>query len=206
MSICRLTIKEIASTDGTKFGPVIQTLYVECKGVATSTSSTLSIDYISSNGELDYYHQDDRSASGTLKLDLDQIEENLTYPIFKEVEGLIQPPDFQVTALSDNVISMLAANRTQEGLEFQWQNTNPTEFALKIHIGNPPVIGSDGIIYGFYEIMDLASTPLTPAGGSVDWVTKAAVPAEVTDCYILLSVESRNMRLYVNYAVELSDI
>lgn len=193
-------------TGGTKLEQKIQLLYVECKGVQHTPGSTLSIDYISFNGELDYYHQEDRSASGTLKLDLDQVETNLTYPVFEALDGLIQQPDFEVIALSDNVISLLAAQRTEEGLEFQWQNTNPTEFALKIHIGNPPVIGSDGIIYGYYEIMDLASTPLTPAGGSVNWVTRAAVPPEVEDCYILLSVESRNMRLYVNYAVELSDI
>lgn len=193
-------------TGGTKLEQKIQLLYIECKGVEHSPGSTVSIDYISYNGELDYYHQDDRSAGGTLKLDLDQVEANLTYPIFEAVDGLIQPPDLQVIALSDNVISLLAAQRTAEGVEFQWQNTNPTEFALKIHIGNPPVIGSDGIIYGYYEIMDLASTPLTPAGGSVNWITKAAVPSEVENCYILLSVESKNMRLYVNYAVELSDI
>jgi hypothetical protein len=94
--------------------------------------------------------------------------------------------------------------RTDKGLEFKWQNENPTEFALKTHIGNPPVIGEDGIIYGIFEIMDLASVPLTPAGGKVDWTTEVAVPQEVKGCYILLSVESKQMRLYVNYALDIT--
>lgn len=192
-------------TAGTLYEPVTQLTYVECAGVEDAAGAELRFDYVSYNGELDYYHQEEGESKGTIKLNLDEVESGLTYPVYEPVEDLIQKPDVRITALSNTVISLLNVTRTANGFEFQWQNENPTEFALKIHIGNPPVIGSDGIIYGYYEIMDLASTPLTPAGGKIDWVTTTAVPPDVTGCYILLSVESKNMRLYVNYAVDITD-
>ena len=60
--------------------------------------------------------------------------------------------------------------RTDDGLEFAWETSNPGEYPSFVHIGNPPVIGSDGIIYGYYESPDLATVPMTPAGreGRVD--------------------------------------
>lgn len=189
---------------GTKVKPEVQLLYVECAGVQAAAGAELAIDYVSYSGELNYYHQEEGEAKGTLKLNLDEIAADLTYPVFEPVEGLIRQPDLSILALSDNVINLLDVQRTSDGFEFKWQNTNPTEFALKIHIGNPPVIGSDGIIYGWYQIMDLATTPITPSGGTTQWSTMAAVPAQVTDCYILLSVESKNMRLYVNYAIDIT--
>lgn len=191
-------------TGGTKSEPKTQLIYVECPGAQAAEGAKLTINYISYSGELDYYHQEEGSATGTIELELDKVETDLTYPIFEPVEGLIQPPDVSITGLSDNVLTLLEAQRAENGFEFKWQNYNPTEFALKLHIGNPPVIGSDGIIYGYYEIMDLASTPLTPAGGNVEWATQAAVPPDVTNAFILLSVESKNMRLYVNYALDIT--
>lgn len=194
-------------TGGTKSKPETQLLYVECAGVAVDAASKLSIDYVAYSGDLDYYHQDEGSTTGIIKLDLLKVEEDLTYPVFdeKEVKELIQPSDTAIPALSDNVIKLVNLQRNEEGFEFTWENSNPTEFPLKIHIGNPPVIGSDGIIYGYYQIMDLATTPLTPSGGRVEWSTKTAVPPDVSNCFILMSVESKNMRLYVNTLLDIRD-
>jgi hypothetical protein len=189
---------------GLKNDPKIQLIYVECKGVQAEPGAKLLIDYLAYTGEMDYYHQEDGQSSGTLEVELDKVSADLTYPVFEEIEGLIVQPDIKIAALSDNIITLVDVQRSADGFEFKWQNYNPTDFALKIHIGNPPVIGSDGIIYNLYEIMDLASTPLTPAKGSVEWTTKAAVPPEVSGCYILLSVEAKNMRHYVNYAIDIS--
>lgn len=192
-------------TSGTQTEPKIQQLYVECKGITASPGAKITIDYIAYSGELDYYHQEEGMSTGKLDVELDKVETDLTYPVFETVDGLVEKQDTTINALSDNVISLLNVKRTDQGFEFTWQNYNPTEFALKIHIGNPPVIGSDGIIYNRYEIMDLATTPLTPAKGKVEWVTKAVVPSNVTGCYILLSVESKNMRLYVNHLIDITD-
>lgn len=189
---------------GSKAEPKIQMIYLDCKGVEAAPGAKLSIDYVSYSGPLDYYHQENGEVDGTIVVNLDEIASDLKYPIYEPVEGVVQKPDVRITAISDNIISLLGVQRTDKGLEFKWQNENPTEFALKTHIGNPPVIGEDGIIYGIFEIMDLASVPLTPAGGKVNWTTEVAVPPEVKGFYILLSVESKQMRLYVNYALDIT--
>jgi hypothetical protein len=74
-----------------------------------------------------------------------------------------------------------------------------------VHIGNPPVIGEDGIIYGFYKTPDIISVPITPAGGTAEWTTQVAVPPDVQGFYILLSVETGKARLFANYAIDITD-
>ncbi|MBN2146175.1 MAG: hypothetical protein JW726_02260 [Anaerolineales bacterium] len=192
-------------TGGTKAEPMIQLLYVECQGAEAAEGEKLTIDYVYYTGELDYYHQDANQASGTLELDLDEIATDLTYPIYEPVEGLIRNPDVEIPAISDNVVTLLDVQRTETGFQFTWQNYNPTNFALKTHIGTPPVIGEDGIIYGVFQIMDLVSVPITSAGGTAEWTTETAVPQDVNGFYILLSVESKQMRLYVNHVIDISD-
>lgn len=189
---------------GARSDPQLQLLYVECKGAQAAAGATLSLDYEYFNGELDYYHQDDRRGEGKMEIALDEIANDLTYPIYKPVEGLIQPADVKIKAISDNIVTLQKVERTDGVMQFTWQNANPTDFALKTHIGNPPVIGSDGIIYGVFQIMDLASVPITPAKGTAEWTTQAPVPPGVDHPYILLSVESKNMRLYISYAVDIS--
>jgi hypothetical protein len=67
------------------------------------------------------------------------------------------------------------------------------------------VIGADGIFYGLYESPDIASVPITPAGDKAEWTTNVAVPQDVKGFYIMLSVESKKQRLFVNYAVDVTD-
>jgi hypothetical protein len=102
------------------------------------------------------------------------------------------------------VVTLLEAQRTESGFQFTWQNFNPTKFALKTHIGTPPVIGADGIIYGVYETLDIAPVPITPAGENMHWTTDVTVPQEVTGFYILVSVESKKPRTYLNYVIDIS--
>lgn len=101
-------------------------------------------------------------------------------------------------------LKLTGAERTNSGLEFSWQTSNPGEYPASVHIGNPPAIGSDGILYGYYESPDLASVPVTPAKGQKDWTTKVALPTDVTGLYMLLSVESKKQRLFVNYLLDLT--
>jgi hypothetical protein len=129
---------------------------------------------------------------------------DLAYPVASAADGLIQNVGQGITGLSDNVVTLLDAQRTDAGFQFTWQNFNPTKFPLKTHIGTPPVIGSDGIIYGVYETLDIASIPITPPNEKVEWTTEVAVPAEVKGFYILLSVESNKPRTYINYALDIT--
>lgn len=186
--------------------PEIQLIYVECKGVEEITpGSKLSMDISYVTGELNYFEQEAGKVNQKLEIDLSEVAEDLTYPIAEQIEGLIKEPDAQIEAINNNILTLTDVQRTDTGLQFTWQNSNPSEYPLKVHIGIPPVIGEDGIIYGIFKIMDLESPPVTPAGGNVDWTTDIAVPQDVKGFYILLSVESKKQRLYVSYALDITD-
>jgi hypothetical protein len=118
---------------------------------------------------------------------------------------LIQQADTEIVAINDVVLLLTAVERTDTGLLFTWQTSNPGGYPSYVHIGNPPVIGADGIIYGYYETPDIVSVPITPAGDKAEWTTEVAVPQDAAGLYILLSVESGKQRLFANYAVDISD-
>ncbi|MGB5844313.1 MAG: hypothetical protein WBG94_07710 [Anaerolineales bacterium] len=182
-----------------------QLLYVECKGAEADAGSKLSIDYVSFSGELDDYDPEANRTQGNIELNLDEIATDLTFPVSDAVDGIIQDSGVSITALSDNVITLQDVQRTENGFQFTWQNFNPTKFALKTHIGTPPVIGSDGIIYGPYETLDMVSVPLTPANENMQWTTEVAVPEDITGFYILLSAESKKPRTYLQYAIDITE-
>jgi hypothetical protein len=182
-----------------------QLLYVECKGATASAGSTLAIDYVSYTGILDDYAPDANSAEGTLELNLDEVVTDLMYPIASPMDGLVKEAGTSITGLSDNVVTLLDAQRTETGIQFRWQNFNPTKFPLKTHIGIPPVIGADGIIYGPYETIDMAPIDITPPNQNMEWTTDVAAPADIKGFYVLLSVESKKPRTYINYVLDISD-
>jgi hypothetical protein len=182
-----------------------QPLYVECKGAVSVAGSTLSIDYESFGGILDDYDPEANKTEGTLKLNLEEIVTDLTYPVATPIDGLIQDAGTNITGLSENIVTLLDTQRSDAGLQFTWQNFNPSKFPLKTHIGIPPVIGEDGIIYGVYETIDMAPVPITPAKENQEWTTEVAVPQDVKGLYILLSVESNKPRTYKNYVLDITD-
>ena len=182
-----------------------QLIYVECKGAVAAPGSKLSIEYVSFNGILDDYDPEANKTEGVLELNLDEVVKDLKYPIATPVDGLIQDKGISITGLSENVVTLLDVQRTDAGFQFKWQNFNPSKFPLKTHIGTPPVIGTDGIIYGFYESLDIADIPLTSPTANAEWTTEVAVPKDVKGFYILLSVESKKPRTYLNYAIDISD-
>jgi hypothetical protein len=182
-----------------------QLLYVECKGAAVVAGSKLSIEYVSFNGILDDYNPEANKVEGNLELNLDEVAKDLKYPIASTVDGLLRKSGESITGLSENVVTLRDVKRTDTGLQFTWENFNPSKFPLKTHIGIPPVIGADGIIYGVYETIDMAPVPVTPAKEKMEWITEVAVPQDVKGFYILLSLESKKPRTYINYALDISD-
>lgn len=194
-------------TSDEKGAPETQLIHVTCAGAVAAPGAELSIDYIHFDGDLDYYVEveEENKIEGTLVLNLDEVVTELPYPMGTPVDGLIQDASTEIVALSENVISLLEIQHSGPGFQFTWQNHNPSKFPLKTHIGIPPVVGDDGIIYGVYETLDIPEVPLTPAGESIEWNTEVAVPEEVSGLYILLSVESKKPRTYVNYALDITD-
>ena len=191
-------------TGGTKFEPEVVTLGVECDVSEIAPGSMLSIDYTYAVGEFNYYDPDATKTDATMSVPLDTLVPDLAYPVGTPVDGLLQPAEFEVVAINDVTLALTGVGRTGDELNLDWETTNPDEYPSYVHIGNPPVIGSDGIIYGYYESPDIATVPLTPAGGTAEWTTTTAVPADVEGLVILLSVESKKQRLFVNYAVDIS--
>jgi hypothetical protein len=189
---------------GTKAAQKTQLVYVECKGAEASAESTLAIDYSYVTGEYNYYEQEANKVDATLEVKLDEVATDLTYPVAEAIEGLVQKPGAEITAINDVILVLTGVERTDTGLRFTWQTNNPGEYPSYVHVGNPPVIGADGVIYGFYQTPDIVSAPITPAGGKAEWTTETAVPQDVKNLYILLSVESKKQRLFVNYAVDIT--
>lgn len=192
-------------TGGKKSELKTQLIYVECKGAVAAPGSKLSIEYVSFGGDLDDYDPELNKTDGVLELNLDEVVADLKYPIASPVDGLIQDKGISITALSDNVINLLDIQRTDAGFQFNWQNFNPTKFPLKTHIGTPPVIGSDGVIYGLYESLDIVPIPLTLAKENMEWTTEVTVPKDIKGFYIMLGVESKKPRTYVFYVLDISD-
>jgi hypothetical protein len=189
---------------GTKAKPETQPIYVECKGAGAAPGSRLSIDYSYVTGEYNYYYPETNKVDSTLEINLDQVAADLKYPVAEPVEGLIQKPGAEITAINNVLLTLTGVERNEDGLQFKWQTSNPGEYPSYVHIGNPPVIGEDGILYGLYESPDIASVPITSAGDTAEWTTEVAVPEEVKNFFIMLSVESKKQRLFVNYAIDVN--
>lgn len=189
---------------GKKMEQKVQMLYVECAGAEAAAGSKLSIDYTFVVGEYNYYEQDKNKADGTLTVDLDKVDSGLTFPVAESLEGLIQPEDTKIEALNKVVLTLTKIERSADSLTFSWMTENPGEYPTYVHIGNTPVIGNDGIIYGFYETPDIVSAPITPSGGDTEWTTVVTVPSGVSGLYILLSVETGKQRLFANYALDVT--
>ncbi len=192
-------------TGGTKSEPKIQLLYVECQAAQANPGDKLSIGYSYVTGQYNYYEQDKNKIDEIMEINLDQIAQGLVYPVAESVEGLIQNPDSEIIALNKVTLTLKDVQRSADGLEFTWETANPGEYPTYVHIGNPPVIGDDGILYGFYETPDIVSIPITPAGDKAEWTTSVSAPQDVKGFYIMLSVESGKARLFANYAVNISD-
>jgi len=192
-------------TGGTKLKPETQLLYVECKGVTAAAGAKLAIDYSYVTGDFNYYVAANPT-NATLNLSLDEIVADLKYPFAEApAAGLIEKPATEIEAINKCTLTLTDVKRTDTGFEFTWQTNNPGDYPTYVHIGIPPVIGSDGIVYGFYQSPTLADTPIDLPATKVDWKTEVAVPKDVTGLYILLSVESKQQKYFVSHVVDISD-
>jgi hypothetical protein len=191
-------------TGGTKAKPAIQLIYVECKGAAPAPGSRLSIPYTYVTGDFNYYSPS-AAQSGKLDVDLDKVAADLKYPVSEEVPGVVEKAGAKIVAINKADLTLTAVTRTADGLKLAWQTDNPTAYPTYVHIGIPPVIGADGVIYGFYESPHLADTPITPAGQSATWTTAVAVPKDVTGLYVLVQVESKQQKNFTSHAIDITD-
>ena len=191
-------------TTGTADEPITQLIYVECKGAKAVPGSKLFIDVSYVTGQYNYYDKTATETDTKLEVNLDQVATGLTYPLATPVEGLIQKLGDAITGLNEVTLTLIDVQRTEQGFEFQWQAYNPSEYPSALHVGPPPVLGEDGILYGVYQDPGSVSAPLTSPGKTTEWITTVNVPKDVKGFYIMVSVET-GTRLFTSFAIDISD-
>lgn len=191
-------------TAGTETEPKVQLIYVECKGGEAGSGAQLTVDVSYVTGQYNYYDKTANTATTQLQVSLDKIAKDLKYPIATPVEGLIQKASDKINGLNDVALTLVDAKRTGEGLEFKWQAFNPSDYPSALHVGPPPVIGADGILYGLYSDPGSVSAPLTSPGKTTEWTTTVKAPQDVTGFYIMVSVET-GTRLFTDFVIDITD-
>jgi hypothetical protein len=191
-------------TAGTKKEPQTQLLYVECKGAAASPGSKVSINYSYVTGDYDL-HVSSVPVKATMTLDLDNVAQDVSYPVATPVADLIVKPGDKISAINNFLLTLTDVTRTETGLELHWQAENPSDYPNYVHIGTPPVIGADGLIYGYYEDPSIAAATIALPKGEAKWTTTVAVPDNVTGLYVLVSVETRQSKYFVNHVIDITD-
>jgi hypothetical protein len=191
-------------TGGTKKETKTQLLYVECKGAVASSGSKLSIGYSYITGAYDL-HVPSVPVNETIVLDLDQVAKDVKYPVATPVAGLIENVGDKISAINNFTLTLADVKRTDTGLELQWQDDNPSDYPNYVHIGTPPVIGADGIIYGLYEDPAIADATIALSHETAKWTTTVAVPSNATGLYVLVSVETRQSKYFVSHVIDITN-
>lgn len=191
-------------TGGTRTEPQIELLRVECEGAAQAAGSKLRIPYSFTTGEFNFYRPDP-AQSDTLEVDLDSPIEDLAYPVGTETDLAVTKVGEPIEAINKIALTLVGFERTDGEIQFTWRTENATNYQAYVHIGNPSVIGSDGILYGRYTAPHLVDTPITLANESAEWTTSVAVPAEVQGLFALPGVESKQQKNYVSHAIDLTE-
>jgi hypothetical protein len=143
--------------------------------------------------------------SATLAANLDQVVRDVKYPVATQGAGLIEKVGDKINAINSFTLTLSDAKRTDTGLELDWQDYNPSDYPNYVHIGTPPVIGADGIIYGLYEDPSIADATITLSKGTAEWTTTVAAPKSATGLYVLVSVETRQSKYFVSHVVDITD-
>ncbi|HEX7490190.1 MAG TPA: hypothetical protein VF337_00625 [Candidatus Limnocylindrales bacterium] len=193
-------------TGGSVAEPVTQPLFVECAGVAKGTGQKLSIKYTYVTGAFNYYKTSHRY-DATMSLDLSTVVTDLKYPISQSVSTLVLgQPSAPIAGINDCTVQLTNVKRTAAGFEFSWESSNPTDTPnVQIHIGQPPVLGADGILYGFYRSPHLVDPPVTPAKGTATWTTEVDVPAAESGFYVLVPVETQQNKNFEDHVIDIKD-
>ena len=128
-------------TAGTKRAPKTQMLFAECEGATKSPGSHLEICYSYTTGDFNYY-KPETPVPGTLTVDLDALAQP-TYPGTPATGLAVAKVGEPIDAINQNTLTLVSAERTADGMELSWHTENPTKYPVYVHIGIPPVVGSD---------------------------------------------------------------
>jgi hypothetical protein len=181
-----------------------QLLQVVCKGADPAAAARLAVPYSYVTGEYDYYAQDKGRLEPVAEVDLTKIPTPPTYPTASAEASGAEDLTAPIAALNDTTVTNVGATRTTDGITFKWKIVNPGEYDTKVHLGEPPVLGADGIVYGTRVSPDIVDQPAATAKGGAEFETRVAVPRGVAGLYLLLSVEGPRERLFGNHLIDLT--
>jgi hypothetical protein len=181
-------------------------LHVECKGAEASSGAKLTVPYTYIPGEYDYYAQEKGETEGKFEVSLDNLLPDLTFPVASAAYTAARAIDEPFSTLNKTTLSNSGATRTDDSITFKWKVVNPGDYDTKVHVGTPPVLGNDGIIYGARVSPDIVDQPFSPPKGEVEFETQVTVPRSVGLLYLLLSVEETRERLFSNYLIDLTNL
>jgi hypothetical protein len=187
----------------------VQAIFVECPVPEGSLSGArLSIPYIFATGEYDYYEKGENIHEAQLEVEIDpeQPPPDLTYPVAGSLEVEVHPLTEPIPALNKCTLTLVEATRTDEGFFFKWTIFNPGEYNTLVHIGRPPAVGEDGILYNTWISPDRVEVPIAKPGQTAEFETESLVPPDVVTPYLLLSVEQKRERLWTDYLLDLSEV
>jgi hypothetical protein len=182
----------------------VQMLYAECAGVGKASAKKLHIDYRYITGAFNYYTPS-TYYNTSMDLDLSKVKADVKFPVAETSAGVIQKADVTITGINNCTVKLADIKRTDTGFTFSWESSNPTDYPAYVHIGKPPVIGNDGILYGFYQSPHLALAPITPSKDKATWTTTATVPADGKGFYLLVPVETKQQKYFVDHVLDISD-
>ena len=161
--------------------------------------SKLAIDYRYVTGEYNYYDPDaTRDRARRSRSTSTRSPPTSTYPVAEPVDGLIQPPDTEITAHQ---------RRRPDARPASTGPGRPRARLADVEPGRVPVVGAHRRPAGDRRRTG-SSTATTRArtsprcrsrrpAGRPTWTTDVEVPADVTGLVMLLSVESKKQRLFV---------
>ena len=191
-------------TTGTKKDPKIQFLYADCKGIKEPTGAKLAIEYSYITGAYDL-HIPSVPITETMILDLDQVVKDIQYPVTAPATGSVDKIGDKISAINNFALILTDVKRTDTGLELFWRAENPSDYPNYVHIGTPPVVGADGVIYGLYEDPSIAEATIALPKDKAEWTTTVNVPSEDTGLYVLVSVETRQSKYFVSHVIDITD-
>jgi hypothetical protein len=89
-------------------------------------------------------------------------------------------------------------------LELNGQDYNLSDYPNYVHIGTPPVIGADGVIYGLYEDPSIADATIALSKATAEWTTNVVVPKDASGLYVLVSVETQQSKYFVSHVIDIT--
>jgi uncharacterized protein YceK len=191
-------------TAGTKAKPETQVMSVECAGASGASGGPLSLDYEYTTGDFLYYLPTPPT-DARLEVKLDAIaKEPLQYPVATQLPNVVVKVGDKIGVINQNTLVLTGAKRTDTGLTFSWEDSNPTEYPVFVHFGTA-VVGTDGILYGLWQSPHLNDTKIAPSGDKMTIDTKVVAPADAKGLYLLLSVEDKQQKRFAGHVIDITD-